>query len=30
MDCVNAGDVAGVTSLYADHAVLLPTFSPHT
>ena len=30
MDCVNAGDVAGVTSLYATHAVLLPTFSPHT
>jgi len=30
MDCVNAGDVAGVTSLYAEHAVLLPTFSPHT
>jgi hypothetical protein len=30
MDCVNAGDVAGVTSLYASHAVLLPTFSPHT
>ena len=30
MHCVNAGNVAGVTSLYADHAVLLPTFSPHT
>ncbi|MFM8984366.1 MAG: DUF4440 domain-containing protein, partial [Spartobacteria bacterium] len=30
MDYVNAGDVAGVTSLYAEHAVLLPTFSPHT
>ena len=30
MDYVNVGDVAGVTSLYATHAVLLPTFSPHT
>lgn len=30
MDYVNAGDVIGVTGLYAEHAVLLPTFSPHT
>lgn len=30
VDLVNSGDVDGVADLYADHAVMLPTFSPHT
>jgi hypothetical protein len=30
VEFVNSGDADGVENLYADHAVLLPTFSPHT
>ena len=30
VELVNAGDADGVENLYADHAVLLPTFSHHS
>lgn len=29
VEMVNSGDVGGVAGLYADHSVMLPTFSPH-
>lgn len=30
VEMVNSGDIRGVAGLYADEAVMLPTFSPHT
>lgn len=29
VDFVNSGDVSGVSGLYAEDSVMLPTFSPH-